>query len=158
MPIRTTIRDFQRDIETYLGRVDEAPQALAKKLAFDLHRKVIVKTPVDTGRAQGSWFLDIRWSSKTHPPVPKGKKVAQSPEQAASSQSPSESTESLVWWLFNNLPYIESLEFGQYPDGPKTVGGFSKRAPQGMLRVSIAEAQEGLQQFLTRLIETGQGE
>jgi hypothetical protein len=41
-------------------------------------------------------------------------------------------------WLSNNLPYIEKLEYGGYPDGPNTIGGFSKQAPAGMVRVNMA--------------------
>ena len=37
----------------------------------------------------------------------------------------------------NNMPQSEVIEFGGYNDGPKTVGGYSKQAPQGVLRVNI---------------------
>ena len=37
----------------------------------------------------------------------------------------------------NNLPYSEVIEFGGYKDGPNTTGGFSKKAPQGVVRVNI---------------------
>ena len=44
--------------------------------------------------------------------------------------------------LSNNLPYAAVIEFGGYPgDGPNTVGGFSKQAPQGVVRVNTIRFQ-----------------
>ena len=41
--------------------------------------------------------------------------------------------------LSNNLPYAWKLEYGGYPgDGPNTVGGYSKQAPSGCVRVNVA--------------------
>jgi hypothetical protein len=44
-----------------------------------------------------------------------------------------------IFFFTNNLPYARVVEFGLYPNPPKkgtgkTVGGFSKLAPQGMVR------------------------
>ncbi|MGL4937179.1 hypothetical protein [Shewanella sp.] len=43
--------------------------------------------------------------------------------------------------LTNNLPYAPKIEYGGYGDGPKTSGGFSIQAPQGMVRVNVARFQ-----------------
>lgn len=40
-------------------------------------------------------------------------------------------------WITTNLPYSEVIEHGLWGEGPKTVGGFSRQAPQGVYRVSI---------------------
>ena len=46
-------------------------------------------------------------------------------------------------YISNNLPYIATLEYGGYPNPPKsgsgkTVNGFSKQAPKGMVGVTLA--------------------
>jgi len=41
-----------------------------------------------------------------------------------------------VFWLTNNLPYSEVIEYGGYGDGPKTIGGFSRQAPKGVVRIT----------------------
>ncbi|MCK5603264.1 hypothetical protein KAR91_15380, partial [Candidatus Pacearchaeota archaeon] len=57
------------------------------------------------------------------------------------------------WWFVNNLPWIDTLEFGGYPQNVKlgsynrrtgefeirTIGGFSKQAPIGMFRKNLAK-------------------
>ena len=44
--------------------------------------------------------------------------------------------------MANNLPYARVVEYGGYPNPPKsptgkTVNGFSKLAPAGMVRINI---------------------
>jgi hypothetical protein len=50
------------------------------------------------------------------------------------------------WYEFtlaNNLPYANVIEYGGYQgDGPNTVGGFSKQAPQGVVRVNVLRFQQ----------------
>ena len=50
------------------------------------------------------------------------------------------------WYEFtlaNNLPYANVIEYGGSPgDGPNTVGGFSKQAPQGVVRVNVLRFQQ----------------
>ena len=46
-------------------------------------------------------------------------------------------------YISNNLPYITKLEYGGYPKNPKggsgkTVNGYSKQAPEGMVGVTLA--------------------
>ena len=48
------------------------------------------------------------------------------------------------YFITNNLPYITKLEDGGYPNPPKkptgkTVNGYSRQAPNGMVAVTIAE-------------------
>ena len=43
-------------------------------------------------------------------------------------------------YFTNNLPYAEKIEFGLYPSPSKTgktVGGYSVKSPQGMVRKNI---------------------
>lgn len=46
-------------------------------------------------------------------------------------------------FICNNLDYIEKLEYGGFPnppkkDGGKTINGYSKQAPAGMVGVTLA--------------------
>lgn len=51
--------------------------------------------------------------------------------------------------IFNELPYMQHLEYGLYGKGPKTVGGYSTQAPAGMVRVSALK----FQQFINKSIK-----
>lgn len=46
----------------------------------------------------------------------------------------------------NQTPYAHMLEYGGYAPGPKTVGGFSKQAPAGMMRISALKFKQYLKQ------------
>lgn len=49
------------------------------------------------------------------------------------------------YYFTNSLPYIRKLEYGGYtskPETAKTVGGFSKQAPHGMVRINAANWRE----------------
>ena len=92
--------------------------------------KIIRMTPVDSGRARSNWFIGLSVGSET--------------TTSTSNKGPSYINKKLPAdlltnkvFMYNNLPYIETLEFGGYGEGPKTAGGFSTQAPQGMVRVSL---------------------
>lgn len=49
-------------------------------------------------------------------------------------------------FISNNLPYITTLEYGGYPNPPKkgtgkTINGYSKQAPNGMVGVTLADTK-----------------
>jgi len=97
---------------------------------------VIVATPValvNGGRARGSWFVGLNVTDETS-----DSNKNKGPGYIA-KELPNDLTKQKVF-LYNNLPYIEKLEFGGYgpEDTEKTNSqGFSKQAPRGMLRVSL---------------------
>lgn len=95
--------------------------------------QIVKASPVDTGRFRANWFATIsRPSTKIELNSEKSEdQVNQRIERKING-----SRESRVFWLTNNLPYSEVIEFGGYDDGPKTKGGFSRQAPKGVVRVT----------------------
>jgi len=94
---------------------------------------IIKLTPVDSGRARGNWFVGLNVTDDTS-----GKNKNKGPSYVA-KELPKDLTKQKIF-LFNNLPYIEKLEFGGYgnKDTEKTnAQGFSKLAPKGFVRVSL---------------------
>ena len=104
---------------------------------------VVQGTPVDEGRARNNWFLSIGApSSKTTTSKAKGlgaiRQLQQMPKRILNNKV----------FFSNNLPYIETLEYGGYPNPvkvgsfdvkskqfvKKSTGGFSKQAPVGWVR------------------------
>lgn len=97
-------------------------------------------TPYDTHKAQSNWFVEIDGESG---------RVTEDTDKANLYFAQSEVVTALgrktpprYFSLFNNLPYIRHLEFGLYPNPPKTktgrtVNGFSTQAPQGMFRLAV---------------------
>jgi len=104
-----------------------------RSITLSLFKSIIVGTPVDTGRARGNWQTSIG-----APAAGTTERLDPSGGQAIAEISQNMSGAGGVSWLSNNLPYIAKLEYGGYPDGPKTIGGFSRQAPAGMVRVNFA--------------------
>ena len=110
-----------------------------------LYSSIVKKTPVDTGRARGNWNIsvgspDLTTSDTTDPKFKQPKSIP-----AGADDQPI--------YICNNLPYIRKLEFGEYPnppkkDGGKTVNGFSRQAPHGMVGVTVANAETYLKKAM----------
>jgi hypothetical protein len=127
----TNLKQFNDTVEKSFKRLTEEQVVLAqKKIVLDLLRKVIRRTPVDTGRARGNWQVSIDFPAtgelevlheNAHTIFARG--------NAAIKKLPPYK----IVWLTNNVSYIVALE-----------NGHSKRSPEGMLRVSLAEITEEL--------------
>ena len=103
--------------------------------AFTLYSSIVKKTPVDTGRARANWNVSVG-----HEDTSTTDETRRSPK-SESSLPKAKGDKSI--FISNNLPYITTLEYGGYPnppkkDGGKTVNGYSKQAPEGMVGVTLA--------------------
>ena len=123
------------DLNKYCKDKEVELKEVRKTYAFALYSSIVKKTPVDTGRARGNWNISVGHddtlpSTRTKPQF---KNVDEVPKV--------EGDESI--FISNNLPYITKLEYGGYPKNPKggngkTVNGYSKQAPEGMVGVTLA--------------------
>jgi len=137
--------DFEKQLELATLRLANYSEDAVKATIFRVAELVIKRTPVDTGRARGNWQSTI--GTPTSAPTLKKDKAGTT--TVVRAQNVINSLEmGQTFFLTNNLPYIYVLEYGGYPlnpkKGQKTVGGYSKLAPQGMLRVSLSEIARAL--------------
>ena len=110
-----------------------------RTFVFGLYSSIVKKTPKDTGRAQGNWNVSVGVADKSI------NEESKSPKYQNMNQMP-QSSEADDMYISNNLPYITTLEYGLFPnppkkDGGKTIDGFSKQAPNGMVGVTLANAE-----------------
>jgi hypothetical protein len=145
-------RDF---IKTPIENIEEVRRAYA----FEIFSRVVKRTPVDTGAARGNW-IPTTGSPSEEVTDNKDKSGNQTLQRIKTVVEQATGDDSLC--LSNNLPYIAKLEYGGYPNPPKhggktkeytrkdetkvgglpkTVNGFSRQAPQGM--VGLVSAQAG---------------
>lgn len=114
---------------------------------------LILKSPVDTGRFRGNWNLGIGTADlSTSEEVDKS--GSSTLGKIVTKLSSAESAH--VFYITNNLPYAAKLEFGGYPNPPvggkgKTSGGYSTQAPNGMVRVTLAELPTAVEQYLASI-------
>ncbi len=126
------VNTFNLYIDKFVSGLGISAEKILKKVAFDLLKKVVSKTPVDTGRARSAWFTGVN-DRPTQEVPPLHQKIGE--DQAANeSVSRGKVFESAklgdTLWVANNLPYIERLE-----------NGSSDQAPAGMAALSIQEIQ-----------------
>jgi hypothetical protein len=96
---------------------------------------IIKETPVDEGVARGSWRI-----TKNTPAKVVGRRTRAEDVRAKTSRL--DIFKKVRWFMTSNLPYIRTLEYGEFPNPPKsktgkTVGGYSKLAPSGMVRKNM---------------------
>lgn len=124
MPKGVSAREFALDLKKF-GRVTrEQATLIFRKIIIDLDTRVVLDTPVDTGRARGNWFASLSTPSSEvdDDAVDKsGAGAIAGIDRLAAGIKIGE-----VAWLTNNLPYILPLE-----------NGHSKQAPTGMVDVNL---------------------
>lgn len=133
---------FSRDIQRWAALTQTNITEASRAVAIELFTSVILDTPVDTGRLRGNWQTNLG-------SMPDGVLDRLDPSGGAATGQVLTVVSQLVEgsvFLANNLPYAAVVEFGQFPDPPKkgaglTSGGFSNKAPEGMLRRNVARFQ-----------------
>lgn len=111
VPLDRLVAKAKGDVET-----------VVRKATFEVFRMVVLRTPVDTGRARANWNVSFGAPNyATSVITDQGRGVA---EAAKVLRLPVGG----VTWISNGLPYIRQLEHGH-----------SKQAPQGMVRLSAME-------------------
>ena len=93
---------------------------------------------MDEGRLRSNWFPAIdSYSIETTESTDENKTT----NEVVSTFNKARLGQTMT--LTNNLPYANTIEFGLYADsigyadGAKTINGFSKKAPAGMVRVNV---------------------
>jgi hypothetical protein len=130
---------FDKQIEAFAKRANMSVSKTIRGTSIALFRGVIKTSPVDTGRFRANW--QISGASPASGTVNSFDKKGNDTVMEMATFINGEKV-NLEFTLSNNLPYAAKLEYGGYAgDGPNTVGGFSKQAPQGMIRVNVARFQ-----------------
>lgn len=118
---------FSLDLKRFSKSIEVDLLTARRKITLDLLAKMTMRTPVDTGRARMSWVVSDDEPSSYVAAEGQGDATSGGKIEAAFTKPFGRSV------ITNNLPYIRRLEFGH-----------SGQAPQGMVRVSIAEIKSEL--------------
>jgi hypothetical protein len=130
------------DVKKAMAKTKSNSNLKVKAIFFDGLSEIIKETPVDTGRVRNNWFLTTGQSFS----LSGGRAASKSGSGSISSLStmPDKVLNNKIFFA-NNMPYIETLEFGGYPNpssGTKTSGGYSKQlipfnTPKGWVRSNL---------------------
>lgn len=146
---------FSVDVTKFAEKAKMSVDKTLRGTAIKLFSAVIKSSPVDTGRFRANWISSGVIPSKattTYTDKSGDQSVADMTKFISSSGDQrlfrlGSNVPDYVFTLANNMPYAYKLEYGGYPgDGPNTVGGFSKQAPQGFVRVNVARFEAILEE------------
>jgi len=104
--------------------------------------EIVKATPVDSGRARNNWFLTVN--------APSNQTTTAKSQGLGAIRQLSKMPKSVVGkklYFTNNLPYAHLLEYGGFtkkPETENTIRGFSKQAPNGFVRKTIAKMKSKL--------------
>ena len=141
---------FRVRVEEFMAKTGISLGLLTKRIAFGIHRKIVLGTPVDTGRARASWNIvagespDMSTADQFNVEAGQNDKRRDANAAAASGFAVAKQgkvPEADYFIISNNLPYIERLE-----------NGYSKQAPQGMVRIAVASERAELEAAITRVV------
>lgn len=111
---------FQKEVSLAVKGMKAKAGQFVTAVNLELFTSIIKDTPVDTGRARGNW--------QTTQNTPALGEIARLGQEPSIAEAQARLRGLGLFWLSNNLPYIEKLEFD----------GHSSQAPEGMLRKNVA--------------------
>lgn len=141
--------DFGSAIADFVTKCRKNGEQVMRKVALDVFRGVVQRTPVDTGRARGSWNVDINRVNKTVDTDPAERRdppaLGAPPGPANLSQAAGKVFEA-KWgdeiYISNNVPYIRYLEDGSSQQAPE---------PGAMVGSTVQEARDALNKAVQEL-------
>lgn len=118
---------FEAQLRAFEHKTIEKMGRAARKIILDAFSGVIMMTPVDSGRARGSWQSAIGSvpSGTVEALDPDGNTVIATVAGVVDGMQPGD-----VIYMTSNLPYMPRLE-----------EGYSQQAPAGMVRLVVQRYQ-----------------
>lgn len=130
--------DFSVVFQNITTKSIKTTENVIKKSVFDLTSAIIQDTPVDSGRLRANWLVSF------NTPIDAELKLEDKDGNATIAKAKAligGSKVPLVYWINNNLPYANHIEYG----------GSKLKAPQGMVRINILRFNKHLQANLKGL-------
>jgi len=130
---------FSLDVSKFVAKANKNVEKVVRSVSIKLFSAIIKESPVKSGRFRANWQ-----TTGTNPAT--GLIAGTDPTGGATINSATtfitNAPTARQFTLTNNLPYAAVIEYGGYPgDGPNTTGGYSKQAPQGVVRVNVMRFQ-----------------
>lgn len=152
-------KQFVIDVERFVSKSNIAVNTYRTFLAYEVFSRVIDRTPVYFNFEKTSGNTKFNWQCSINSPrtgVLKGtdKKGDKTKQRMLSVLERVQGDDTI--FLANSVPWIWHLESGLYPNSPvrgsynkktgkyeiRSVGGYSKQAPRGMVKLTLTEVPQ----------------
>lgn len=135
------------NLEEWANKTKLDTRLALRKIALEAFKRIIERSPVDTGRFRANWGCStlIPYAGYDGGAIDKTGDATKARMMAIVNGWNGQGS----IFIINNSHYGVKLEYGGFPIAPKngtgkTAGGFSIQAPQGMVRITVAELKNGL--------------
>lgn len=140
---QTNLDEFNKELEAFVADIPNQVTAIQKKIVLEALRRVVLRTPVDTGRARANWQVTIAKPAtgvvSEFEDVGTGTKRAAAPGMEVGGEDVFEKGLAVIAdlppyqivYVSNNVNYIEFLEEGS-----------SEQAPEGMAALTVQELRQ----------------
>ncbi len=128
-------------IAQYAEKAKKDLDKVTRSVILQISTNIIIRTPVDSGRLINNWYpsFDIPSTQTTNRTGAKGSAAV---SRVSKTLPVNIKLEGRTFYLSNNLPYAYRIEYE----------GYSKvKAPAGMVRISVAEANQALAKAISAL-------
>lgn len=119
---------FADQVQAWADKTDHKFDLAVRKISLELFSRVILRSPVDTGRFRGNWQVQIG-------AIPSGTLEIEDKSGSVTISAADARTAGVVAgdviFLVNNLSYAQRLE-----------DGYSGQAPAGMVGLSIQDFRQ----------------
>lgn len=129
-------KQFAANVQKWVDKAKARLEAVVTETRVEVYNRLVLKSPVDTGRFRANWHLE-------------GQPYTYTDDKTSSDGSEflsklSELAKHDVVYILNALPYARVLEYGLYGTGPgatvkTTRDGYSVQAAYGMVRITAVE-------------------
>ena len=125
----TNLKEFNKAMEVASQRIHRNMKDFHKKVVLETFKRIVLRTPVDTGRARGNWQVAIGGPASGTLDVEggKGQMTAKAMENAAAKLA--SITPYSAVHITNNMEYIYYLEYDRR----------SEQYPEGMVEITLTE-------------------
>jgi len=121
------VGSFEDQLRAFQVKTERKMDMAARKVALEIFTRVILKSPVDTGRFRGNWQVGI--GSVPNGTLELDDATGVATISAAAARLAGVTAGNIIY-LANNLPYARRLE-----------EGYSQQAPAGMVALTVQEFQ-----------------
>lgn len=127
--------DFTLDLHRFGTRAVMNAERIIKKIALDMHSRIVYRTPVDTGRlrANNSVALGNNPGTSVMAEDKMGRATVAAGQHALANY---QLTDDIV--IYNNVEYASDIEFNSR----------SRQAPAGMFRVTFNEITSHINSYM----------
>lgn len=135
---------FALDVRKFAEATEQRLDLVLKKVTFDIFTDIVLTTPVDTGRARGSWTIGNNALPRSYNAGnDKGGLRALSQGQGRITRA--KAGESL--FIATNLAYMPFLEYGSSFQAPRGMVRIAARKYNRFMRQAIREVKSGRASF-----------